>query len=177
MPSRFFASSWLSLAALLSLRCTQESPTGPAVASQSGAARQEGTLATRISRSGPKQVASRSPLGPPIQLLRSGDWGSPQSPGLDNRLLIVTRAGALLRSECSKGVIDGAITLDAAGRFDVIGTYQVQAGPVGLPRAARYVGFTNGNRLTFTVMTADQTLGPFTLTLGQAPRIGYCPIV
>jgi hypothetical protein len=162
---------------VLSIACTERTPTRPDATSRSGVTREEGAIATQPSRSAPREVAPRKTLGPPIQLLRIGNWGSAQSSGLDNRLLTVTRTGALLRSECSNGVIDGVIPLDGAGHFDVLGTYQIQVGPVGLPRPARYVGFTNGDRLTLTVMITDQTFGPFTLTFGQAPQIGYCPIV
>jgi hypothetical protein len=164
---------------VLSIACTERTPTRPDATSGSGVTREEGGIATQPSRSAPREVAPRKTLGPLIRLLRIGNWGSAQSSGLDNRLLTVTRTGALLRSECSNGVIDGVISLDAAGHFDVLGTYQIQAGPVGLPRPARYVGFAIGETLTFTVVVTagGQAFGPFTLTFGQAPQIGYCPIV
>jgi hypothetical protein len=163
----------------LSLCCTDKSPTRPDRNAPSSAAREESTLAAHPSRPAPRVVASRTPIGPPIQLLRIGAWGSPQSSGLDNRLLTVTRTGATLRSECSNGVIEEAILLDATGRFDVLGTYQIQAGPVGPPRPARYLGFAIGDTLTLTVLLTEnnQTFGPFTLTFGQVPQIGSCPIV
>jgi len=163
----------------LSLCCTDESPTRPDLSARSSAARKESTLAAQLSRPPPRAVAPRMPVGPPILLLRTGGWGSPQSSGLDNRLLTVTRTGATFRSECSNGVIEEAIPLDAAGHFDVPGTYQIQAGPVGAPRPARYVGFAIGETLTLTIMLAEDnlTFGPFTLTFGQVPEIGSCPIV
>jgi hypothetical protein len=39
--------------------------------------------------------------------------------------------------------------------------------------------FAVGETLTLTVMLAEDnlTFGPFTLTFGQVPRIGSCPIV
>jgi hypothetical protein len=163
----------------LSLCCTDKSPTRPDPNARSSGAREESTLAARLSRPPLRVVAPRTPIGPPIQLLRTGGWGSPQSSGLDNRLLIVTRTGATFRSECSNGVIEEAIVLDATGRFDVLGTYQIQAGPVGPPRPARYVGFAIGETLALTIMLAGDNLmfGPFTLTFGQVPQIGYCPII
>jgi hypothetical protein len=120
-----------------------------------------------------------NPIGPPIQLLRAGTWGSPQSSDLDNRVLTVTTSGATLRSECSSGVIEAVIVLDSAGHFDALGTYQMQAGPCcGQPRPARYAGVAAGDLLTLTILVeAGQTLGPFKLTFGQVPRIGSCPIV
>ena len=161
----------------LSLCCTDRSPTRPDA--PSSAAREESTLAAQLSRPALHVVAPRAPIGPPIQLLRIGGWGSPQSSGLDNRLLTVMRTGATFRSACSSGVIEEAILVDATGHFDVLGTYQIQAGPIVAPRPARYVGFAIGETLTLTVMLAEdnQTFGPFTLTFGQVPQIGYCPIV
>jgi hypothetical protein len=163
----------------LSLCCTDKSPTRPDRNAPSSAAHEESTLAARLSRPAPHSVAPRTPMGPPIQLLRIGGWGSPQSSGLDNRLLTITGTGATLRSECSKGVIEEAIVLDAAGHFDVLGTYQFQAGPAGPTRPARFVGFAIGETLTLTVILAEdnQTFGPFALTFGQVPKIGSCPIV
>jgi hypothetical protein len=111
--------------------------------------------------------------------LQAGSWGSAQSSGLDNRLLTVTAAGATLQSECANGVIEGTVLVDSLGRFDVAGSYQIQAGPVGLPRPARFIGSAIGGTMTLVVLLTDdsQTVGPFTLTFGQAPRIGYCPIL
>jgi hypothetical protein len=165
--------------ALLSLCCTDESPTRPDSNAGSSRAGEESALAARLSRPPPRVVARRTPIGPPIQLLRTGGWGSPQSSGLDNRLLTVTSAGATFRSECSNGVIEEAIVLDATGRFDLPGTYQIQVGPTGPPHLARYLGFAIGETLTLTIMLAEdsQTFGPFTLTFGQVPQIGGCPIV
>lgn len=163
----------------LSPCCTDRSPTRPDSNAGSSPAREESALAARLSRPSPRIVVPRTPIGPAIQLLRTGGWGSPQSTGLDNRLLTVTRTGATLLSECSNGVIEGAVVLDAAGHFEVLGTYQIQAGPVGSPRLARYIGFATGETLTLTVMLPvdNLTFGPFTLTFGQVPQIGSCPIV
>jgi len=163
----------------LSLCCTDKSPTRPDRDDPSSAAREESPLTAELSRPAPHVVTPRTPIGAPIRLLRIGGWGSPQSSGIDNRLLTVTRTGATLRSECSNGVIEEAILLDTAGHFDVLGTYQIQAGPVVLPRPARYVGFAIGETLTLTVILAadNQTFGPFTLTFGQLPQIGSCPIL
>jgi hypothetical protein len=169
----------LAIAGLaLSIACSDKTPTGPEASSVSSAALQEGRLATHPARPAPRVVAPR-PTSAPGHLLQVGDWGSAQSPFLDNRLLTVSTTGAVLRSECSDGVIAEPILLDVAGQFDVSGTYQIQAGPTGLPRPARYFGSVTGQTMTFrVVLTEDsQTLGPFTLTFGQLPQIGYCPIL
>ena len=161
----------------LSIACTDRSPTEPA-SSQLSATLEEGVRTARPSRPGTRVVPPRKAIGggQPLQI---GSWGSAQSSDLDNRLLTVTSAGATLRSECSNGVIEETIRVDTAGRFDVAGTYQIQAGPVGPPRPARYVGFAISGTMTFTVVLTEdnQSVGPFMLTFGQVPRIGYCPIV
>jgi hypothetical protein len=135
--------------------------------------------AARLSRPTTRVLPPRKTFGEGGQPLRIGNWGGAQSSNLDNRLLTVTEAGATLRSECSNGVIEETIRVDTAGRFDVVGTYQIQAGPTGLPRPARFLGFAVAGTVTITVLLTEdnQTFGPFTLSFGQAPRIGYCPIV
>lgn len=171
----------LAIASLiLSMACSDQSPTQPtftnASASQEGAVGSTRTVRqAAASRAVPPRKVSRESSRP----MENGSWGSPQSSGLDNLLLTVTPTGATLRSECSSGVIEGTIQLDASGRFDVVGSYQIQAGPVGLPRAARFVGSVIGETMTITVFVPEnnQVFGPFTLTFGRAPRIGYCPIV
>ena len=164
----------------LSVACSDKSsPTGPDAVSSSSAAQKASARSSRPSRPGPRVVGPRTPIGPSIGLLRIGNWGSLQSSGLDNRLLAVTRTGAVLRSECSNGAIDGPIRLDASGHFQVLGTFQIQAGPAGLPRPARFAGIAVGEKLTLTVTLTEekQNFGPFTMTFGQTPQIGYCPIV
>lgn len=167
------------VAVAFSLACSDRLPTRPDASASSSAAGDEGAHLSQRSRPSPRVLAPREPIGPPIRLLQVGNWGSPQSPGLDNRLLTVSRTSAILQSECSNGVIGETIFLDATGRFDVFGTYQIQAGPTGPPRPARFVGLAYGETLTLTVtLTGEkQTFGPFTLTFGQVPKIGYCPIV
>ncbi len=169
---------YLAIAALtLSIACMDRSPTEPA-SSQLSATLEEGVRTARPSRRGTRVVSTRKATGG-SQPLQIGSWGSAQSSELDNRLLTVTSAGATLQSECSNGVIEGTVRVDAAGRFDVVGSYQIQAGPVGLPRPARFIGSAVGGTMTLVVLLTDdnQTVGPFLLTFGQAPRIGYCPIL
>ena len=56
---------------------------------------------------------------------RGGVWGGEQMN------LIVRDNGASIEFNCAKGVIDEAMSLDRAGRFDVSGTYSREGpGPV-----------------------------------------------
>ncbi len=164
--------------ATLSLACSDQSPTKPDTASVTGALQDQGAVARSVHRA-PRSVPPRAPIGPAIRLLQSGSWGSPQSTGLDNHLLTVTSTGATLDQECAHGTISQAIVLNATGHFDVAGQYSIQAGPSTPPRPARFAGTVNGQTMTLTVTMTEtnQTFGPFTLTFGQQPRIGYCPIV
>ena len=164
-------------AMVLSLACTDQSPTSPTISPASASLPESARTTDRPSRPSPRVLPPR--IGEASRPLESGNWGSAQSSGLDNRLLTATVTGATFRSECSNGVIGERIQLDASGRFDVFGTYQVQAGPVGLPRDARFVGSVIGETMTITVFVREgnQVFGPFTLRFGQEPRIGYCPIV
>jgi hypothetical protein len=161
-------------ATILSLACTDGSPTAPAPSAAS-VAQEESPETARPSRPSTRVVPPR----PTARTLAAGNWGSAQTSDLNNWLLTVTPSGATLRSECAEGVVEGTIRVDAAGRFEVVGTYQYQAGPSFLPRPARFVGVADSGTLTLTVILPEsaQTFGPFTLRFGQAPRIGYCPIV
>lgn len=166
-------------ATVLSLACTDQSPTSPAISPASASPPENARPTARLSRPSTRVLPPRKAMGEASRPLETGSWGSAQSTGLDNRVLSVTVTGATLRSECSEGVIGERIQLDASGRFDVFGTIQIQAGPVGLPRAARFVGSVIGETMTISVFVREgnQVLGPFTLRFGQEPRIGGCPIV
>jgi hypothetical protein len=161
-------------ALIFSLGCTDGSPTAPPASAAPSAS--EGFQATRPSRPPTRVLPPRNPLG---NALRPGSWGSAQSTGLDNRLLIVTGAGASFRSECANGTIETTIRVDADGRFEAAGTYQNLAGPIGEAVPARFLGVAVGESMALTIESADggSVYGPFLLTFGQAPVIGACPIV
>jgi hypothetical protein len=104
-----------------------------------------------------------------------GTWG-----GVDV-VLTVTATGGTLQRVCASGAIPQPMTLDMSGHFDSPGTYVV-SGPGPGPSVnhpARYTGTTDGNTMTLTILQTDdnQTVGPFTLTLGQITNIGPCPIL
>jgi ketosteroid isomerase-like protein len=110
---------------------------------------------------------SRAPL--------TGNWGG------DHAGMQVTDRAASLDFDCARGSIDGPITPDDQGRFDVPGTY-VQEGPGptrpdqlrGKP--ARYRGKVEGNTMTLSVELsgADVSIGTFTLVRDRLPRIRKC---
>jgi len=104
----------------------------------------------------------------------NGTWGG------DDGGLIVSAEGAHAHIGCTLGDVSGPITLDAEGRFDVAGQWNVDAFPIdrGITHPARLSGHTDGHTLTLAVRLSDdgQALGPVVLTLGREPRMQNCPI-
>jgi len=103
-----------------------------------------------------------------------GTWGG------DDAGLVVTAEGAHAHIGCTLGDLPGAIALDADGRFDREGTWNVDAFPVnrGILHPARISGRTDGATLSLAVRLTDtgQNLGPVVLTLGREPQMQNCPI-
>ena len=112
------------------------------------------------------------PLPPPGQV--TGTWGG------DNAGLIATDTTAHVHIGCTLGDTRGPIVPEATGRFDVTGTYDVDAYPVarGITHPARFSGAVIGRIMVLTVVLTDTTrqLGPVVLTSGVEPRMGPCPI-
>lgn len=103
-----------------------------------------------------------------------GTWGG------DDAGLIVSATEVHAHIGCTKGDVAGTIPLDAQGRYDVAGLYNVDAYPIdrGILHPARFFGHTDGQTLALSVRLTDtgQTLGPVHLTLGRVPAMHVCPI-
>ena len=105
-----------------------------------------------------------------------GTWGG------DHIALSVTADGATLEYDCAAGAIEGAITLDAEGRFGALGTHDIgHGGPVRQDEVpnrhpASYEGRITGDTMTLTVTLTDSAtpVGTFGLVRGAAPRIVRC---
>ena len=110
---------------------------------------------------------------PPLDQVPAGTWGG------DDAGLIVREDGAHAHVGCTLGDVAGAIAL-VDGRFDVEGTYDVDAFPIdrGIRHPARFSGRTDGRTLTFTVRLTDtgQTFTSGVLVFGREPRMQNCPI-
>jgi hypothetical protein len=111
---------------------------------------------------------------PAIEHVPLGTWGG------DDAGLIVAEESAHAHVGCTLGDVAGPLTLDDKGRFDIDGTYNVDAFPIdlGIRHPARFSGETDGRRLTFSVRLTDtgQTFSSGTLVLGRAPQMRNCPI-
>jgi hypothetical protein len=103
-----------------------------------------------------------------------GTWGG------DNAGLIVNGTDVHVHIGCTLGDAAAPILPDANGRFEVSGTYNVDAYPVnrGITHPATFSGQIVGQSMTLTVSLTDtgQVLGPVTLVYGREPKMGPCPI-
>ena len=103
-----------------------------------------------------------------------GTWGG------DNAGLIVTGTDVHVHIGCTLGDAVGPIVADENGRFEVSGTYNVDAYPVnrGITHPATFSGQIVGQSMTLTVSLTDtaRVLGPVTLVYGKEPKMGPCPI-
>lgn len=104
----------------------------------------------------------------------TGTWGG------DNAGLIVADNDVHVHIGCTLGDAAGPIRPDADGRFEAMGTYNVDAYPIdrGITHPATFSGQVVGQTMTLTVSLNDTTrvLGPVTLTFGKEPKMGPCPI-
>lgn len=123
-------------------------------------------LAGGLAEAGPAPRPRRVP---------TGGWGGARVG------LAVEETKARLEFDCAHGVIGRPLTLDGKGGFQVEGRYFPEhGGPVRADedtegRPARYSGSLSARTLTLTVRLEDgQTLGPYTLRLGQTPRLMKC---
>ena len=106
----------------------------------------------------------------------SGTWGG------EHIVMEVTGASSTVEFDCAHGTIDGTLTLDSGGRFDVAGSFTTErGGPIRAddpPRAvpARYNGSLKDSTLTVTVVLTESrdTVGTFTLHRGAQPRLFKC---
>jgi hypothetical protein len=113
-----------------------------------------------------------TPAAPITEIV--GTWGG------DNAGLIVTDSTVHVHIGCTLGDARGPVRPDADGRFEALGTYNVDAYPIdrGITHPARFTGRIVGQSMTLTVTLTDtaRQLGPVTLTYGKEPQMGPCPI-
>ena len=108
--------------------------------------------------------------------LAEGLWGG------KHIRLEVTGEGASAEFDCATGTLEGPLTLDGDGRFEVKGTFTPErGGPVREgrepePRPARYSGRVKAEVLTLTVTLTDDAddVETFTLTHGREALLTKC---
>ena len=112
----------------------------------------------------------KTPRGP-----LTGNWGG------DHAGAVLTDRGAKLDFDCAEVSIDGPITPDGEGRFDLAGTYVQDAPGPTRPgreqgRPARYRGRVEGDtmRLSVELSGSDVVIGTFKLVRDRLPRVRKC---
>jgi hypothetical protein len=113
-----------------------------------------------------------------VDVVPVGTWGG------DSAGMIVGDSSVHFHVACTFGDVSGRIAVNAAGGFNVVGSYMLRAFPiaVGPTLPARFVGQIDGNTVTTTVIVDDTVQkrtvirGPVRVTLGVDPRLGPCPI-
>ena len=120
---------------------------------------------------------------PPVGLLAQSATAVPPGPwGGRGISLEVAADGARVEYDCAHGRITGRIATDREGRFDTRGTFvRERGGPQregeeARAQPARYVGLVEGASMTLTVLltSTNETVGPFSLTHGQAGVVRKC---
>jgi hypothetical protein len=122
--------------------------------------------------------SSSATLGVSDGVLALGTWGG------DSSGLIVSDTAMHLHIACTYGDVSGRIPVAANGQVDVQGSYVLRAYPIAIGPSvpARFVGHLDGATLTMTAIVNDTvqhqtvTRGPVVVKLGDAPRLGPCPI-
>ena len=102
--------------------------------------------------------------------------------GGDHVRMQVSAKSATLDFDCAHGTVDGALTPDSKGRFEVKGTFTPEhAGPVrediSLTRPATFSGTINGDAMTLRITFGGEDPPPpavFELTRGREGRVHKC---
>ncbi len=105
-----------------------------------------------------------------------GEWGG------EHISLSVSLNRSSLEYDCAHGTIDGSIEPDGSGSFEVTGIHvrehggPMQQDEVPDEHPARYVGWTNGDRMTLTVILTDTgfEIGTYRLRLGEQGQLYKC---
>ena len=104
----------------------------------------------------------------------NGEWGG------EHVRLTVEDAGGKIEFDCAHGSLDGPLSLDASGRFDVAGSLVGEGGPVqkdeaANARPARYRGETDGQHLSLAVtLEGGESAGTFSLARGGRAKLFKC---
>jgi len=115
-------------------------------------------------------------VGRKMHNIREGTWGG------EHIRIEVAGNSATIEYDCAHGTINGPLRVDSRGRFALSGTHLPEhGGPIrrdesGAGQPARYSGWTDGKKMTLTVVRSDtkETIGTFTLVHGDEGRVFKC---
>ena len=109
-----------------------------------------------------------------MQRIAQGLWGG-QHINID-----VGPKSARIEYDCASGVINGPLTVDAAGHFNLRGTHRTErGGPIRADDSppehpATYTGTIKGNTMTLTLKVGDSDEETFTLEKGKPGELVKC---
>lgn len=109
-----------------------------------------------------------------MQRISTGVWGG------DHVRLEVGSKSASIEYDCAHGAIEGPLTVDANGRFNLRGTHTPERGgpvrsdetPRSLP--ATFAGSISGDKMTLTLKLKDTEDETFTLEKGKEGNLFKC---
>ena len=109
-----------------------------------------------------------------MQKIPTGAWGG------DHISIEVGEKSATIEYDCAHGVIEGPLTIDANGRFNLHGTHTPErGGPVHADeqqrsQPAKYAGSVSGNKMTLTLKLEGADDETFTLEKGKEANLFKC---
>jgi len=111
-----------------------------------------------------------------LQKMPPGAWGAPHIN------LNVTATSADVEFDCAHGKINGPLTLDSRGRFNLSGSYtREHGGPIredikAIDQPVRYSGSITGAsmRLKITLVGSNEVIGTYALERGGPGRVFKC---
>jgi hypothetical protein len=109
-----------------------------------------------------------------MQRIPAGLWG-----GAHIRIEVGAKS-ATVEYDCAHGVIEGPLTLDSHGRFNLRGTHTPErGGPIRADETQRsqpasYTGSITGEKMTLTLKLANVEDETFTLEKGKEGELFKC---
>lgn len=109
-----------------------------------------------------------------MQRIPTGVWGGPHI------RLEVGEKSATIEYDCATGVIDGPLTVDGEGRFNLRGSHKRERGgpirsdDVTKAEPATYTGSVKGNMMTLILKLGDSDEETFTLEKGKPGDLFKC---
>jgi hypothetical protein len=109
-----------------------------------------------------------------MQRIPAGLWGG------EHIRIDVGEKTATVEYDCAHGVIQGPLTVDSNGRFNLRGTHTPErGGPIRAndpdrSQPATYIGSINGDKMTLTLRLAGAEDETFTLQKGKEGELFKC---
>ena len=109
-----------------------------------------------------------------MQRIPTGTWGG------QHIQIKVGAKSATIEYDCATGVIQGPLTVDAKGNFNLRGTHRmmrggpVRAGETPNDHPATYTGSIKGSTMTLNLKIGDSDAETFTLEKGKEGELVRC---